>query len=103
MFKVEIRTENASFEDRDEEVARILEAVARQLRCGVDSSRCVDSNGNNVGSFGYDEMQANCRLIANAPLLFDLLAEAECDVRQRALFETRWLTECRRVLAVIRG
>jgi hypothetical protein len=55
MFKLEINTDNDAFTDVQEELARILRALARDLAEGGDylnSERSVrDSNGNCVGSF----------------------------------------------------
>lgn len=60
MFKLEIRTDNAAFGDRMssdclEEVARILEDIARKVRYGNEGGACRDVNGNSVGSWGFDE------------------------------------------------
>ena len=55
MFRLEINTGNSAFEDRNEKIARILEAVAEKLRSGRDGGNCVDINGNVVGSFELEE------------------------------------------------
>ncbi len=52
MFRLEIETDNAAFEDNyREEVARILEDTARKLRDGREGGYCYDINGNRIGEF----------------------------------------------------
>jgi len=54
-FKVTIDLENAAFEDGwADEAARILERVARRLRTGDESGKCMDANGNSVGEFSRE-------------------------------------------------
>lgn len=56
MFKVEIETGNAAFEDdRNMELARILRQIAERLENGEDAGRVLDINGNKVGSFEMEE------------------------------------------------
>jgi len=54
MFKLEIRTENAAFQDGmlHAELAEILRDVAHQLETGFGEGRpAFDSNGNSVGKW----------------------------------------------------
>lgn len=56
MFKIEIETGNAAFEDdRNMELARILRQIAERLENGEDAGRVLDINGNKVGSFEIEE------------------------------------------------
>lgn len=60
MFKLEIQTDNASFhEDEDamgDELARILDHIAGQLREGYTSNPALtDSNGNRVGAWSISQ------------------------------------------------
>lgn len=49
---------NAAFGDdeheRAQEVARILEEAAENVRAGYEACRLCDANGNTVGSFAFD-------------------------------------------------
>jgi hypothetical protein len=48
---IKINTDNAAFEDKDAEVARIMAQVCREFYSyGPQPSRLRDSNGNTVGS-----------------------------------------------------
>ena len=51
---IKIKTDNAAFEERDAEIARIVREVARWIDSeGIDDgaeARCRDLNGNTVGS-----------------------------------------------------
>ena len=53
---VKIETDNAAFvdviEERDE-LRRIFERVADRAACGQRSGKCLDVNGNTVGSWTY--------------------------------------------------
>lgn len=51
MFKLEIDTNNAAFEDNAYELEEILEKLAGTLRTGLLSGILLDSNGNLVGKF----------------------------------------------------
>jgi hypothetical protein len=52
MFKIEIDTGNAAFEDdKGAEVARILRDVATALERGTRAAPLHDYNGNRVGRF----------------------------------------------------
>lgn len=52
MFKLEIKTENAAFEDdANEEIARLLEKAAQRLRAGDVCDTLRDANGNTVGKW----------------------------------------------------
>ena len=57
MFKIEIETGNAAFEDdnRNYELARILRQIAERLENGENAGRVLDINGNKVGSFEIEE------------------------------------------------
>ena len=54
MFKLEISTDNAAFEDNPDELAQIVEGVANSIRDGVVQGMVRDSNGNTVGTFSTD-------------------------------------------------
>jgi len=51
MFSLKFKTDNAAFDDKTEEVARILLEIARQLTEGYTSGRATDYNGNRVGEW----------------------------------------------------
>lgn len=53
MFKLEIDTGNAAFEDEGKgyEIARILRDIAAKVENGADSGSVRDLNGNKVGTF----------------------------------------------------
>ena len=54
MFRLEIRTANAAFEDDPGELARILRVAANMLDGAADHDRegpLKDVNGNTVGAF----------------------------------------------------
>lgn len=53
MFKLEIDTGNAAFEDEGKgyEIARILRDLAAKVENGADSGSVRDLNGNKVGTF----------------------------------------------------
>ncbi|USN14348.1 hypothetical protein KABACHOK_05350 [Brevundimonas phage vB_BpoS-Kabachok] len=53
MFKLEIETGNAAFDDGDKayEIARILRALADRVENGDEAGSVRDVNGNKVGSF----------------------------------------------------
>ena len=55
MFTIKINTDNAAFEDEGvyEELARILEKVAKQLRDHNLKTTLLDINGNKVGTAGF--------------------------------------------------
>jgi hypothetical protein len=54
MFKLEIETDNAAFDDPYHEIARILRWAAKRIEATqTDAGRLVDYNGNSVGSFEY--------------------------------------------------
>ena len=64
MFKLTMETSNAAFGpgdgddaayERDLEVARILKAVSDSLCRGATSGRCMDYNGNAVGTWELTE------------------------------------------------
>ena len=57
MFVLKIKTENAAFEDRELEVARILRDVAQRIEDDYQSGSCRDSNGNLVGDFSFDDVE----------------------------------------------
>lgn len=49
-FRVDINLDNASFEDA-EELPRIIDKIARQVRQGQTGMGIIDSNGNRVGQW----------------------------------------------------
>lgn len=52
MLTLKVKTDNAAFEqDRDAELARILEVAARKIEHGNTEGKLYDINGNVVGSF----------------------------------------------------
>ena len=56
MFKIEIETGNAAFEDdRNMELARILRQIAERLENGENTGWVRDINGNKVGKFEIEE------------------------------------------------
>lgn len=56
MFRLEIKTDNASFDafNLEFEVAGILRAAAHAFYNGTYHGALLDSNGNKVGSFEYE-------------------------------------------------
>ena len=52
-FRVNVKMDNAAFEN-SEELPRILEEIARQLRLGNTGKQIADSNGNRVGQWVID-------------------------------------------------
>lgn len=53
MFQVSFNTDNAAFENL-EEIPRILEVIASELREGYTDGVVVDYNGNSVGHWEKD-------------------------------------------------
>ena len=53
MFKLNIKTENDSFQDENKayEIARILRACAEAVQHGAESGAVRDSNGNKCGQW----------------------------------------------------
>lgn len=53
MFKLEMKTKNAAFEECgvNPEVARILRAVGKACEAGQTGGTCRDANGNMVGTW----------------------------------------------------
>jgi hypothetical protein len=56
MFKLEFKTDNAAFGESfptecSDECARILSAISQRLRQGDVRGRCIDYNGNCVGTW----------------------------------------------------
>jgi len=51
MFKLTIKMDNAAFEDREGEVARILREIANKVEAGYWSGTARDYNGNDVSTF----------------------------------------------------
>ncbi len=53
MFELTINTDNEAFEDAagTSEVARILRKIADKLDNMADAGRCIDYNGNIVGTW----------------------------------------------------
>lgn len=55
-FRLVIKLENEAFEeDHDQEIARILFAVAEKVRAGEDGAKILDVNGNTVGMFRFED------------------------------------------------
>ena len=57
MFKLEINTGNAAFEEpyKEIEVCRILEEIKRRIEDGHTYGKLIDINGNNVGKWSLDQ------------------------------------------------
>lgn len=55
MFRLEITLGNDAAQSRDE-VAGMLERVARRLNDGWSNGEILDENGNLVGSWSYQEV-----------------------------------------------
>lgn len=63
MFKLEIKTGGAAFCDpctgeaselnECMEVSRILREIADKIECGSREGKCMDFNGNGVGTYGF--------------------------------------------------
>lgn len=55
MFRLSLETDNAAFEDgpvfMSEEVARLLELAAQNVRAGAYAGKLIDINGNTVGEW----------------------------------------------------
>lgn len=49
-FRVDINLDNVAFEDA-EELPRIIDKIARQVRQGQTGMGIIDSNGNRVGQW----------------------------------------------------
>jgi len=59
MFRLEVETDNAAFETYPtSELARILRGVATKLEQGALEGAVMDLNGNKVGAYSYDEVEA---------------------------------------------
>lgn len=63
MFKLEFDTDNAAFDDDADaytnhnaraEIARILLAVAENVREGADGGHIRDVNGNHIGTWDFE-------------------------------------------------
>lgn len=52
-FQVYFETSNAAFEDNPREVQEILLKIVRRLDNGESGGCIYDSNGNNVGEWGF--------------------------------------------------
>ena len=50
-MKIDFDTDNAAFEYKEMEIARILCKIARQIESGATSGKVLDINGNTIGSF----------------------------------------------------
>lgn len=55
MLELKFSTANAAFDDTYRECARILHAIARKVEQGYESGKCMDINGNTVGSWSLDK------------------------------------------------
>ena len=56
MLTITIETDNAAFEENEpaHECARILRDIEAKLRHGVTGGRCMDLNGNSVGTWSLE-------------------------------------------------
>ena len=54
-LNIQIRLDNAAFEDSPEEISKILKNISFDLSKGYSNSIIRDSNGNNVGEFAIVE------------------------------------------------
>lgn len=61
-FKLQIACENAAFEDRDAELARILRELAQRIEAGehLEGGGCIvrDINGNVVGTATFGSIRS---------------------------------------------
>lgn len=62
MFKMEIKTGGAAFRDEDDnldetgyEVRKLLKKVAEKIENGYSGGILIDTNGNRVGSWKYED------------------------------------------------
>jgi hypothetical protein len=62
MFKMEIKTGGAAFRDEDGnldetgyEVRRQLKSISEKIKDGYTGGVLIDTNGNKVGSWRYDD------------------------------------------------
>ena len=57
MFRIEIETDSDAFQEKEAEVARILEELAKRIAAITDANReagsVFDSNGNRVGHYAF--------------------------------------------------
>jgi hypothetical protein len=51
MFSLKIETKNAAFQDKAEEIIRILESAISKIKDGDQEGTLRDTNGNLVGNF----------------------------------------------------
>ena len=51
MFTMSIKTRNSAFEDKEYEVSRLLNEVAKKIKNGDTDGSIHDADGNNVGKF----------------------------------------------------
>lgn len=51
---IDINTDNSAFEDRDEEINRILVRVVSSIKNGRVGGSIIDINGNKVGRYEVD-------------------------------------------------
>jgi len=55
MIKITIKTGNSAFEDDKEyEIARILNKLAKDISLGKEPTKLMDINGNSVGKVEYE-------------------------------------------------
>ncbi len=54
IITIKINTDNAAFEDASE-VSRIIDSVAKKIRNGKNYGKCMDINGNSVGTWEINE------------------------------------------------
>lgn len=57
MVKIQFNTGNAAFEEPYDtiEIARILRDIADKIENGRTEGKCIDINGNGVGTWSYEK------------------------------------------------
>jgi len=57
MVNIQFNTGNAAFEDSYDtiEIARILRDIADKIESGRTEGKCIDYNGNGVGTWSYEK------------------------------------------------
>lgn len=70
MFTIKIKTDNAAFEDKNAEIARILREIANDLEKDYVRSVILDHNGNNVGTVDVDAGDSHFPFVAGQTYKF---------------------------------
>lgn len=62
MLKIQFETENQAFENKEQEIVRILKRIIEQVEQGKKQSLINDVNGNTVGEFRIlpNAQEVNC-------------------------------------------